>query len=79
LPPEAAANVGSTVKPISTITGHNILPYIIHGGKSVPSIRDNTPDVLEEGDYVALEPFGSTGTGRLVDEVRALLGLESPR
>ncbi|CAG8486386.1 3690_t:CDS:10 [Acaulospora colombiana] len=46
------------VKPIRNLNGHSILPYTIHGGKSVPIIKNN-----DEGEYFAIETFGSTGKG----------------
>ncbi|KAF7308205.1 Methionine aminopeptidase 2 [Mycena chlorophos] len=58
------------VKPISSLGGHTILPYSIHGGskgKFVPLVKTNSQTRMEEGDYFAIETFGSTGTGR-VDE-----------
>ena len=56
------------VKPIRNITGHTILPYSIHGTKAVPSIKTNDSTKMEEGDIFAIEPFGSTGTGRVYDQ-----------
>jgi methionine aminopeptidase len=57
------------VKSIRSITGHNILPYRIHGGKSVPFVKNNDPTKMEEGEVFAIETFGSTGRGYLVDGV----------
>lgn len=61
------------VKSIRNLTGHNILPYRIHGGKSVPIVKGNEPDIMEEGDYFAIETFGSTGKGYVSDDVRLIL------
>ncbi|KAF7310044.1 Methionine aminopeptidase 2 [Mycena indigotica] len=58
------------VKPISTLCGHTITPYQIHGGargKSVPSVRSNDQTKMEEGEYFAIETFGSTGRGRVIE------------
>jgi len=61
------------VKAISNLNGHSIAPYCIHGGKTVPivkqhgSARDETK--MEEGEYYAIETFGSTGVGRVFEEV----------
>lgn len=69
-----------TVKAISNLNGHSIAPYSIHGGqngipgKSVPIVkmhgsqRDETK--MEEGEYYAIETFGSTGRGRVIEQVR---------
>lgn len=56
------------IKPISNIAGHTILPYSIHGNKSVPSVKTNDTTKMEEGDVFAIEPFGSTGNGRVYDQ-----------
>lgn len=61
------------VKSISNLNGHSIAPYTIHGGrdgipgKSVPIVKNNDTTRMEEGEYFAIETFGSTGRGR-VDE-----------
>lgn len=67
------------VKAIANLNGHSIAPYSIHGGhdgisgKSVPIVkmhgsqRDETK--MEEGEYYAIETFGSTGRGRVIEQV----------
>lgn len=63
------------VKAIQNLNGHSIAPYVIHGGKTVPivkmhgSARDETK--MEEGEYYAIETFGSTGVGRVFEQVSA--------
>ncbi|KAF9304561.1 Methionine aminopeptidase 2 [Mortierella antarctica] len=51
------------VKPIRNLTGHSIDLYKIHGTKSVPIVNNGDPTKMEEGDYFAIETFGSTGRG----------------
>lgn len=51
------------VKPIRNLSGHSINPYQIHGGKSVMLVKNEDPTKMEEGDYFAIETFGSTGRG----------------
>lgn len=52
------------VKCIRNLQGHNIRPYQIHGGKSVPIVAQPTNDVkMDENEYFAIETFGSTGRG----------------
>jgi len=58
------------VKAIRNITGHDIKRYHIHGDKQIPFIKNNNRDKMEEGEVFAIETFGSTGTGRLGDDVR---------
>lgn len=56
------------VKSIRNLTGHTIHPYSIHGTKSVPIVKSADPTRMEEGDYFAIETFGSTGRGEVSDE-----------
>jgi methionyl aminopeptidase len=68
----------NTVKPIRSLNGHSITPYCIHGGvngragKTVPIVKqfgqDRDETKMEEGEYFAIETFGSTGLGRVVEE-----------
>ncbi|KAK9326248.1 peptidase M24, structural domain-containing protein [Lipomyces orientalis] len=51
------------VKPIRNLNGHNINPYEIHGGKSVPIVKGGDQTKMEEGETFAIETFGSTGRG----------------
>ncbi|KAJ7446385.1 methionine aminopeptidase 2-like protein [Mycena galericulata] len=58
------------VKSIANLSGHTITPYQIHGGskgKSVPLVRTADQTKMEEGEYFAIETFGSTGRGRIVE------------
>lgn len=59
----------SAVKAIKNLTGHNIGRYEIHGGKSVPIVKSNDQTKMEEGEYFAIETFGSTGRGHVVESV----------
>ncbi|KAF9288786.1 Methionine aminopeptidase 2 [Mortierella alpina] len=51
------------VKPIRNLCGHDIELYKIHGKKAVPIVNNGDPTKMEEGDYFAIETFGSTGRG----------------
>jgi methionyl aminopeptidase len=57
------------VKSIRNLTGHNILPYSIHGTKAVPIVKSNDQTKMEEGDVFAIETFGSTGNGYVRDDL----------
>ncbi|CAH0033490.1 unnamed protein product [Clonostachys rhizophaga] len=57
------------VKSIRNLTGHNILPYSIHGTKAVPIVKSNDSTKMEEGDVFAIETFGSTGNGYVRDDM----------
>jgi len=56
------------VKPIANLSGHSINQYQIHGGKSVQLVKNNDETKMEEGEYFAIETFGSTGRGHVVEE-----------
>ncbi|CAL1694175.1 unnamed protein product [Somion occarium] len=59
------------VKPIENLSGHTIGLYSIHGGKvgkSVMLVKNEDQTKMEEGEYFAIETFGSTGRGRVVEE-----------
>ncbi|KAI0134323.1 peptidase M24, structural domain-containing protein [Xylariales sp. AK1849] len=56
------------IKSIKNLSGHTILPYSIHGTKSVPIVKSPDTTKMEEGDVFAIETFGSTGNGRVYDE-----------
>jgi len=56
------------IKAIQNLTGHSIEPYVIHAGKSVPIVKGGEGTRMEEGEFYAIETFGSTGKGRVVEE-----------
>ncbi|KAJ3209155.1 Methionine aminopeptidase 2B [Dinochytrium kinnereticum] len=49
------------VKPIRNLNGHSIDPYKIHAGKTVPIVKGGDQTKMEEGEFYAIETFGSTG------------------
>jgi methionyl aminopeptidase len=57
------------VKSIRNLNGHNIGPYNIHGGKSVPIVKNGDQTKMEEGEFFAIETFGSTGRGFVVEDM----------
>lgn len=57
------------VKSIENLSGHSIAPYQIHGGKSVLLVKNRDQTKMEEGEYFAIETFGSTGRGKVIEEV----------
>ncbi|KAG6842449.1 hypothetical protein C0991_007579 [Blastosporella zonata] len=59
------------VRPIENLSGHSINLYQIHGGKSVLLVKNDDQTKMEEGEYFAIETFGSTGRGRIVEYVSA--------
>jgi len=57
------------IKSIRNLNGHSIDPYVIHAGKSVPIVKSNESARMEEGEYYAIETFGSTGKGYVNEEM----------
>jgi len=57
------------IKSIENLNGHSIAPYQIHAGKSVPIVRGRENTKMEEGELYAIETFGSTGKGRVIEDL----------
>ena len=56
------------VKPLRNLNGHSIGPYSIHAGKTVPIVKNNDTTRMEEGEFFAIETFGSTGKGYVYED-----------
>mmetsp|Transcript_80085 Transcript_80085/g.185980 ORF Transcript_80085/g.185980 Transcript_80085/m.185980 type:complete len:600 (+) Transcript_80085:81-1880(+) len=56
------------VKPVRNLNGHSIGPYQIHGGKSVPIVKNNDSTTMEEDEFYAIETFASCGKGYVVED-----------
>jgi methionyl aminopeptidase len=54
-------------KPVVDLTGHTIESYLLHAGKSIPSVGGYSTASLEEGEVVAIEPFVTNGDGHIED------------
>ncbi|KAJ9605217.1 hypothetical protein H2200_010607 [Cladophialophora chaetospira] len=57
------------VKPVRSLSAHNIEHYRIHGGKSIPFVKNADQTKMEEGEVFAIETFGTTGRGWTRDDV----------
>jgi len=57
------------VKSIRNLCGHTIQRYRIHAGKSVPIVKNGDNTKMEEGEQYAIETFGSTGKGYVLEDV----------
>lgn len=49
------------VKSVRNLNGHSIGPYQIHAGKSIPIVKGGEATKMEEGEFFAVETFGTTG------------------
>ena len=50
---------------VRNLTGHSLDKFTQHAGLSIPNIRNSDRTVFEEGDAVAIEPFLTTGSGKI--------------
>merc|ERR1711871_1329508 len=57
------------VKCVRNLNGHSMGPYQIHAGKSVPIVKGGDATRMEEGEFYAIETFGSTGRGHVVEDL----------
>lgn len=56
------------VKCIRNLNGHSIGQYQIHAGQSVPIVDNGDQTKMLEDQMYAIETFGSTGRGHVVEE-----------
>lgn len=57
------------VKAIRNLNGHSIGDYNIHAGKSVPIVKNQDTTKMEEDEFYAIETFGSTGRGMVLEDM----------
>jgi methionyl aminopeptidase len=57
-------------KPIVNLTGHGLARYTIHTPPSIPNFPAPGGGKLESGMVFAIEPFATTGSGRVSDKTR---------
>ncbi len=55
------------LKSISNLTGHNLKRYQLHAGKQVPNTKSRGTPLVEVGEYYAIEPFATSGIGKVED------------
>ena len=54
-------------EPVRNLSGHGMALYTIHTSPSLPNYNTGEQTKLEKGMIVALEPFATTGVGRIKD------------
>ncbi len=57
-------------RPVVNLTGHSMEQFNLHAGLSIPNIEIRDPTTLEGGMILAVEPFASTGAGRVSSKGR---------
>lgn len=55
------------LRPISNLTGHDLKRNRLHAGKQVPNIKSRRTPLVEVGEYYAIEPFATSGIGKVID------------
>ncbi len=70
------------LKPVKNLSGHNLKKYRLHAGKIVPNVKKRNVGTVEVGEYYAIEPFATTGTGTVIDSeyvyIFANTGIDEP-
>ena len=52
-------------RPVQNLTGHSMERYNLHAGLSIPNIDTRDKTCVEEGMILAIEPFSTTGSGKV--------------
>lgn len=62
-------------KSIRNLSGHLLERFDVHAGLTIPNIKVETDEVLEEGMVVAIEPFLTDGAGMVKDSDKGMIYL----
>ena len=57
-------------RPVSNLTGHGLARYVQHCPPTIPNVGTGGGMVIEEGMVFAIEPFSTTGTGRVSEKTK---------
>lgn len=57
-------------RPVTNLTGHGLARYVIHTPPNIPNFSFPGGGKLEAGMVFAIEPFATTGSGRVSDKPR---------
>jgi methionyl aminopeptidase len=57
-------------RPVANLTGHGLDRFVIHRPPTIPNVGIIGGIVLEEGMVFAIEPFATTGSGRVGEKTR---------
>ena len=70
------------LKPVKNLSGHSLKKFRLHAGKIVPNVKKKGVGIVEVGEYYAIEPFATSGTGTVIDSeyvyIFANTGLDEP-
>lgn len=54
-------------RPIKNLSGHGLDKYKVHTGFNIPNYDNKELMEIEEGAYIAIEPFATTGGGKVME------------
>ncbi len=78
-PGTTAGEIGTAVQatieehgyiPVANLTGHGLGHYDLHAKPTIPNIAMSGGAIIEEGMVFAIEPFATTGSGRISEAAR---------
>lgn len=55
------------LRPIRNLSGHNIKRFNLHAGKTLPNVSMRGTPEVEVGEYYAIEPYATSGSGKVVE------------
>lgn len=55
------------LRPVRDLSGHSISRFKLHAGKKVPNVGMRSTQKIEVGEYYAIEPYATSGSGRVVE------------
>lgn len=59
------------LRPVANLCGHGVGRWLVHCAPPVPNVPEGSTAVLSEGMAVAIEPFATTGAGRVIERGEA--------
>jgi methionyl aminopeptidase len=59
------------LRPVANLCGHGVGRWLVHCAPPVPNVPEGSAAVLAEGMAVAIEPFATTGAGRVIERGEA--------
>lgn len=73
-----SARIDETVRglgfnPVSNLTGHGLGRYYLHDEPQVPNVKTNSSYRLKEDQVIAIEPFATSGAGRVKETEPTLI------
>ncbi len=57
--------------PVVNLSGHGLAPYKVHTKPSIPNFDSGDKATLQKGQVIAIEPFATTGQGRIQESSHA--------